>query len=280
LSCSEYTDDAGAASRGQPSDGREPALRTLDRVEQWQAPDGMTVLLDGVVRRRITPGCVLTFGRAPEAPEHLHVGPPGHDECHLSRVAGALRHRDRLWMITNESRYIPFEVAIEGVVYQLAPSGMGQIRALPVLADTVVRLTTPAHVYEIELRPVAGEAESRWSRPLASGPDTSPPIVEPSPHERRLLAAKFLSRRTPGDAIGDKLATRRAAEAAGQEIAPRAVDNCVRRWKDRLRDQGWHGLDGRSNIDRVGRLLLSYGVLRLSDRLPLPPVEDDDPGIG
>lgn len=238
----------------------------------------LKVCVDGECRRRLVPSDVLTFGRAPGSATHLQVGRLQSDRDSVSRRAGTIRCRDGLWTVGNDSRYYPFRFEIAGAEIWVPPRGHGPLDAQPIPpCGALVGLVTPAHLYGIGLRPEIPPPPDERPDPDSSspfpGPDTDPSRKAPTPHEVLLLAAKFLSTRDPGQAIGDDFATQRAAQASGLTIAPRAVENCVRRRREELRQLGHTDIDGRNNIDRVGRLLLSYGVLTLADRLHLEPVD-------
>lgn len=228
---------------------------------------GLTVTLDGVLDRRLGPGCRLTFGRAAGGPTHLQLAPA--DRC-VSRVTGVVRWRGGQWKVRNRSRTLPFDVAVGNAVISLKPRQSWPVGP----GSVVVRLTTPTSAHEVGLHPEPS-ADSDPDFPVGPGLTTVPPLDRrPSAHERELLGAKFLSRRQYGDAIGNRLAARRVTAVRRSPVTHKAVENCVRRWRDHLVAAGARDVNGPSKIDRVGRLLLNYGVLHPDDRLSLPPVDD------
>jgi hypothetical protein len=249
------------------------------------AEGALVVSLDDVVRRRLVPGDPeLTFGRSRSSDTHLHVGPPaGGADCNVSRRAGSVRWDGR-WTLRNESDTRPFVVVVRGHRIPMPPATVDRRRDWPIGPDgVVVELSTPTHTYEIGLRPLGPpdpDDPGGPALPDGSGPSTTPALRPPTPHERRLLGAKFLSRRQPGRAIGDELAAERARRAHPEEegnATASAVMNVVGRWRAKLQDIGLPDITGRANVDRVGEYLLAYGVVTEDDRPALPPVHDDDP---
>jgi len=247
----------------------------------------LLVSVDGVVRRRLRPGDPpLTFGRSRESGTHLHVGPPnGRGDSSLSRSAGSVRHDDG-WKLANESETRPFVIVVRAQRIPVSPVTVGGFGDWPVHEDdVVVELPTPSHLYKVGLHPVVpprpDDGPDDLRCPHDSGPSTAPPLPDPTPHQRRVLAAKFLSRRQPGLAIGDERAAERVRQAhpvEEKDTTARAVMNIVGHWREKLEDLHLPDVAGRSNVDRVGAYLLAFGVLTEADRLPLPP-EDDDPRL-
>jgi hypothetical protein len=103
--------------------------------------------------------------------------------------------------------------------------------------------------------------------PEHGDPSTSP-LWEPTDHERLLLAAKFLSLSDPGEAIGNQEAAEYASAPRPREVSvtAKAVEDCVGRWCKRLQELGVTGINGRDNINQLGRQLLAWGFLRQEDR--------------
>lgn len=237
---------------------------------------GLVVSLDGTVVRHLAPGGDrLTFGRAELDGDHLHIGPTGdRADCAVSRIAGSIRWQGQ-WTVRNESSGRPFLlVAVPQRILRAPRSGPWPIG--PKGVD--VELTTPTRTYTVGMRPLSSST-SDPPFPLLSGDSTAPALGVPTPHERLLLAAKFLGRRTPGHAIGDVLAAERINAVrppwAGR-VSAKAVENVVRRWRDKLEWAGVRDIAGRKNIDQLGSYLLAYGVVTPEDRLDLPPVEDGE----
>jgi len=114
------------------------------------------------------------------------------------------------------------------------------------------------------------------------GPDPRDPstlrLRKPTPHDKLLLAAKFLSRRHAGYAVGNELAAERANDASGKRatrITARAVENSVARWREQLQMIGVPNIGGRGNINQLGIELIKHGVLSELDRIGPPIVERD-----
>jgi hypothetical protein len=88
-----------------------------------------------------------------------------------------------------------------------------------------------------------------------------------------LLAAKFLAHPDPGDAVGNREAAEYASAALPHKelVIAKAVEDCVGRWCRRLQELGVTGINGRDNINQLGRQLLSWGFVRQEDRSQLLP---------
>jgi hypothetical protein len=88
-----------------------------------------------------------------------------------------------------------------------------------------------------------------------------------------LLAAKFLALPDPGDAVGNREAARYASAARPHDkpVTERAVEDCVGRWSRKLQEFGVTGINGRDNINQLGRQLLGWGILRQENRMLLRP---------
>jgi hypothetical protein len=89
-----------------------------------------------------------------------------------------------------------------------------------------------------------------------------------------LLAAKFLALPDPGDAVGNREAAGYASAARPHEelVTAKAVEDCVGRWCKKLQEElGVTGINGRDNINQLGRQLLAWGFLRQEDRKQLRP---------
>jgi hypothetical protein len=243
---------------------------------------GLTVLVDGVVRRQLAPDdATLTFGRARESDTHLHVGPSGgHDDYAVSRTAGSVSRRDGQWRLRNVSETRPFVVVVRGHRIPIRAAQQGRHSQWLIGPDgVVVELPSPTATYEIALRPVTPPGTSEeWILHESGGSTVSPP-PEATPYQRLVLAAKFLGRRQPGVAVGDALAAERATRAVGtgRVVTPKAVENVVAGWREWLEGCGLRDVAGRSNVDRVGFYLLAFNVLTEADRLDQQLVDDDDP---
>ena len=244
---------------------------------------GLTVVLDGVVARQLESGEVLTFGRWPSSTTHLHVGPPdGRGDGTISRRAGSVRCSSGQWVLRNESEKRAFVVVVHDAVrVPMAAKTAARFSQWAIGPDGVaVELPTAMGTYTIEFRPVRSfDTSVPLSLPGTGWSTVPPPAV--SAHERVVLAAKFLSRRQPGAAVGDACAAERATRAlgTGRVVTAKAVENVVKGWRTFLEEQHLPDVAGRGNVDRVGAYLLAFRVLSEDDRLDLPPVEDDDPRV-
>lgn len=243
---------------------------------------GLTVSLDGVVRRRLPPGDDrFTFGRSPEGPMHLHVGPSvGRADRAVSRTAGVLRCRAGQWVLRNASESRPFVLVVLTHRIPMPPATVARSCEWPIgLAGIVVELPASTGTYEIELRPEpAPSTLDAWSVDAAGG-STLEPIPHPTAHQRQVLAAKFLSRRRPGAAVGDERAAERLnrVRGPGSQVTAKAVENVVARYRRILQGLLLPDVGGRNNVDHLGLYLLAFAVLSEEDRLPLPLEDEDDP---
>ena len=161
----------------------------------------------------------------------------------------------------------------------LAPRTEGRSTRWAIGTDgALVELPSPTQTYEIGFRLAdPRRATESFSRD-GSGPTTLTALDRAYGHELGVLAAKFLSRRQPGVAVGDACAAERATRARGTRVTAKAVENIVAGRRAQLADAGFRDVTGRSNIDRVGVYLLALGVLRVEDRLGIDPLHvPDDP---
>jgi hypothetical protein len=211
------------------------------------------------------------FGRGAECDLRIgHRGPGGGDR-NLSRTAGSIRW-DGGWTVHNESGTRPFDIIVRGVVVPLPPRVTAEPSVWAVSPPGLdVSIVTPTSKYLIGL--VLPDPRGPSERATAIGPDhegpSTYPLSEPSVHERLLLTAKFLSRARPGDAIGNSDAAElvnRVRPAGRRRVTDKAVEDVTRRWRDRLEALGVTGIDGRENINHLGRQLLAYGFIRQEDR--------------
>jgi hypothetical protein len=253
------------------------------RDELGAVEGGLTISLNGVVRRRLPPDQArFTFGRSQESLTHLHVGPAdGRTDRSISRLAGALRCLSGQWVLSNPSDSRPFVVVVQGQHrIPMPPTTVARSCEWPIgPAGVVVELPASTGPYEVGLRPQPPpSALDAWILDTA-GASTIDPFPEPTAHQRQVLAAKFLSRRQPGAAVGDERAAERVNRVRGSSsnVTAKAVENVVAQWRKRFQELPLPDVGGRSNVDRLGVYLLAFGVLGEHDRLPLPLEDEDDP---
>jgi hypothetical protein len=184
-------------------------------------------------------------------------------------------------VLCNRSAKRPFVVVVLGRHrIPMAPATVTRSCEWPIgPAGIVVELPAATGPYEVGLRPdPAPGALEAWILDT-TGASTIRPFPEPTSHQRQVLAAKFLSRRQPGAAIGDERAAERVNRMRGPAscVTAKAVGNVVAQWRRRFQELPLPDVGGRSNVDRLGVDLLAFGVLGEHDRLPLPPEDQDDP---
>ncbi|MGH4013701.1 MAG: hypothetical protein ACRDSL_07155 [Pseudonocardiaceae bacterium] len=168
-------------------------------------------------------------------------------------------------MVYNDSKTRPFDVIVRGVVNPLpprsAPDSRSEWAVSPPGLDILV--VAPSGRYLLSIR--TNEPRSLAVDQPGDGGTTFPvPLEKMTDHDRLLLAAKFLALPTPGDAIGNQEAAQ-YANASGRldkPVTAKAVENCVARWCKVLESLGITGINGRENINNLGRQLLAWGFLR------------------
>lgn len=252
---------------------------------------------DGPLRYLAPDGESYTLGRLPAAGRHLFLGPRhGRTDRDVSRRAMSFRSRDGVvWKVRNESRRRPLAIYRRGqCVDLLPPRSEGSERPPSWVVDedgVMVELRTVTGVYRVTARRLHEESPE----PLPV-PDPLPPSPDPSsgnvptadPKDRIILGAKFLSRRQPSRAIGDRDAAERIARAFEggliTTMAPparpwgeRVVEAAVVRWRQHLTDDNVVLIAGRANIDRLGWwLVYGYEVITVADRLRLPSAPEPE----
>jgi hypothetical protein len=236
------------------------------------SPNALQVLLDGAEVCVLSPGAApCLFGRGLECDLRIGHRVPGGADRNLSRIAGSIRWDGR-WSVHNESGSRPFDIIVRGMVFPLPPRATSQTSVWAVSPPGLdVHLVTPTSEHLIRL--VMPDPQRPGGHTTADdldvdGPSTFP-LSEPSRHERLLLAAKFLSGPLPGDAIGNSEAAELVNQVRPKHTRPataRAVEDVARRWRDRLEGLGVTGIEGRENINHLGRQLLAYGFIRQEDR--------------
>jgi len=246
-------------------------------------PSGLQVLLDGTLQRVLSPGSrPYLFGRGSQCDLRIgHHGAGGGDR-NISRTAGSIRWEDGLWLVRNDSDSRPFDIIVRDFVIPLPPQFVLDAPSVWAIGPpgVEVRIVTPTSAFLLGIvlgRPGQVVPPDESSE---TGPSTFS-LDEPSQHDRQLLAAKFLTQPRPGDAVGNMEAAYRVNQARSPNdriVTDKAVEDSVSRWKEKLRQLGVDGIDGRENVNHLGRQLLAYGFLRQEDRELFRPTGPSDPG--
>jgi hypothetical protein len=216
-------------------------------------------------------GPEFTFGRSRSCTLSLADG-----DDDVSRRAGTIRWEGP-WLLCNDSTTRIIDVVVRGVTFPLSSFSIWAISPSP--PDLEIRVYGSYGPYTLLVTNHGPQPPTEDGGPTGSGPkggpeDPTATFPDPSVHERRVLAAKFLSQRVPGDSVGDTAAAKIAtvANPAGEEVTRKAVEMVVKRWRTLLQCR-LHVMDveGRSNVDTLGRKLLALGVIRQEDRVLLEP---------
>jgi hypothetical protein len=250
------------------------------RAHPDQPIEQLDVLLDDSVVAVLEPGCpTFVIGRGRQC--DLRIGSSGSQgDRHISRTMASIRWRRGAWTVQNDSQKRPLDVVVDSAVVPLRPCVDDGGPATFVLGPrgATLRISSLSGTFDIQLQPTGAAPESA---PIPA-PDPLDPstlrLRRPTPHDALLLAAKFLSRRHSGYAVGNEVAAERANAARGQgrtRITARAVENSVARWREQLQMIGIQNIDGRGNINQLGIELLKHGVISETDRLGPPIVERD-----
>ena len=240
----------------------------------------LEVLLDGSVVCVLEPGSpAFVIGRGRQCQLRIGASGPGGDR-HISRTMASVCWRRGAWTVQNDSQTRPFDVVVDSAVVPLRPHLDGTGPSIFVLGPdgSTLRICSLTGSFHIQLRPCGPRPEPA----SVPGPDPRDPstlrLRKPTPHDKLLLAAKFLSRRHAGYAVGNELAAERANDASGKRatrITARAVENSVARWREQLQMIGVPNIGGRGNINQLGIELIKHGVLSELDRIGPPIVERD-----
>ncbi len=196
------------------------------------------------------------------------------DDHQISRRAGTIWWVGGQWWVRNDSASHPYDVITpQGIRNILAahrpPAPPSRWHVAP--PRLRIRVEGPLGPYDLTLT----VHDDQVPYPLPPDPPTGPPTTKKTPtptlHARRILAAKFLSTPTPGEAIGDQEAADYVNASPSRSltdppVTAKAVETCVSKCRERLQRDGVLDIDGRSNINTLGLKLLAYGYLRLEDR--------------
>lgn len=236
---------------------------------------GLLVRFQGRQFTSLRPGDPpFTFGRG-----HDRTLRFGHDvvarrpDLDIPRHVGSIRCDDGRWVVCNDSKTRPFDVIVRGVSNPLPPRSSPDSRSEWAVSPPglEIRVVAPSGRYLLSIS--IDDPRSPIADQPGGGDPSTLPLQEATDHDRLLLAAKFLSLPTPGDAVGNREAAQYATAALphDKQTTERAVDNCVGRWCRKLQELGVTGISGRDSINQLGRQLLAWGFLRQEDRKLLLP---------
>lgn len=233
-----------------------------------QLPGKLVVHFQGRQVLELCPGGPpFTFGRGDDRTLRFgHGSGDGTPDLDISRHVGSIHYASGLWVICNDSDDRPFEVIVRGVSNPLPPRSAWPIG--PPGLD--IRVSAPSGRYLLSI-----SVDAR-PPPMLGSPergDRTVPLREPTGNDRLLLAAKFLALPEAGEAVGNQEAADYASAARphGRPVTPKAVEDCVGKWRRRLQELGVTGIDGRDNINQLGRHLLAWRFLDQEDRKLLHP---------
>ncbi len=177
-----------------------------------------------------------------------------------------------MWVVCNDSEDRPFDVIVRDVSNPLPPRSASDSGSVWVVwpPGLEIKVSAPSGRYLLSISVDAA------APPIVEPPergDRTVPLRKPTDHDRLLLAAKFLALPDLGDAVGDREAAQYASAARPDQepVTAKAVEDCVGRWRRNLHDLGVTGIDGRDNINQLGRQLLAWGFLLQEDRKLLYP---------
>lgn len=231
-------------------------------------PSGLVVLFQSRQVTLLCPGDPpFTFGRGYDRTLRFgHDVVAGRPDLHISSNAGSIRWAEGRWVVCNDSKTRPFDVIVRGVANPLPPRSSPDSRSEWAVSPPglEIRVVAPSGQY---LLSIEFDAPRSLIAETTGDEGQTMPLREVSDHDRLLLAAKFLTESTPGDAVGNRKAALHATAARPHDrpVTERAVDNCVGRWREKLEELGVTGIGGRDNINQLGRQLLAWGFLRQED---------------
>jgi hypothetical protein len=240
-----------------------------------QPPSGLRVHFQGRQVTVLRPGHPpFTFGRGQDRTLRFGHDVHGKPDLYISRHVGSIRYDNGLWVVCNDSTSRPFDVIVRGVPNPLPPHTASDSHSRWAISPPglEIRVGAPSGRYLLSVVVDAASPRPAVEAPEHREPSTVP-LRGPTAHERLLLAAKFLALPDPGDAVGNREAARYASAAQPHDkpVTERAVEDCVGRWSRKLQEFGVTGVNGRDNINQLGRQLLAWGMLRQEDRMLLRP---------
>ncbi|MGH3899306.1 MAG: hypothetical protein ACRDTA_13910 [Pseudonocardiaceae bacterium] len=240
-----------------------------------QPSGGLAVRFQGREVAVLRPGNpAFTFGRGGDRTLRFgHDSVNGGPDLHISRNVGSIRYGGGLWVVYNDSGSRPFDVIVRGVPNPLPPRTASDSHSRWAVSPPglEIRVGAPSGRYLLSVS-INNPRSPVVDSPGHNDPSTRP-LWEPNDHERLLLAAKFLALPEPGDAVGNREAAEYASAVRPHEelVTAKAVEDCVGRWCKRLQELGVTGINGRDNINQLGRQLLAWSFLRQEDRKQLSP---------
>lgn len=235
-----------------------------------QPPSGLAVRFLGRQVAVLRPGNPpFTFGRGQDRTLRFgHDSVHGAPDRHISRHVGSIRCNEGLWVVCNDSTSRPFDVIVRGVPNPLPPRTASDSHSRWAVSPPGlgIRIGAPSGRYLLSVT-VDTPVPPTVDTPEHGDPSTVR-LREPTTRERLLLAAKFLALPDPGDAIGNREAAEYASAARPHEdpVTAKAVEDCASRWCRKLQEFGVTDINGRDNINQLGRQLLAWGILRQEDR--------------
>ena len=219
----------------------------------------------------------FTFGRGSRCKlRFAHDSDAGRPDLDVSRNVGTIWCEKGLWLVRNDSTSRPFDLLVQGAPIPLWPRISSDAPSIWAISPPTldIKIEGPFGPYQLA---VSVDYRNQTAPSPQQNGDVDPttnPLRPPTLRSRIILAAKFLALPTPGEAVGDEEAAGYANAAptlTGASVTAKTVENCVSRWRKHLEERGVTEIEGRHNINNLGRKLLAWGLLRQEDKLLLRP---------
>lgn len=188
----------------------------------------------------------------------------------VSRHACSIRSVGGGWTLENISRSHSCAVDVPGRTTD-RNLGLGDHYELE-SATTLIKIdgTDRPHLITVQWLGAPQRPEPAIAQPLSR--IVTAPSIDVTANDHKLLAAKFLSRPTPGKAVGNLKAAEivnlaRAEKRLPPSIRHKAVENAVSHLRERLRKRDTPGIGPDDGPNALGFFLVRNGVLKESDRL-------------
>lgn len=223
-------------------------------------------------RRRFSPAqSPVEFGRSAHVALRVATDPG------VSRVAGSFRYSGGQWWLSNTSTRHALHLGAEDGSRPLAVArgDVVESRVIEPPGEVVLILTGTGRV-RILVETQQLPPDPRPGRGL-DGSEPSTPRSSLNPHDRRLLASKFLAQGRQGRVLGNKEAAaflneyrarsrrRRPGLPPGPEVTAVAVMDADQRARALLTALGIPGILGQAATREVRRVLLAEGLLSEDD---------------